>query len=187
MATNMRNARGLSRAVWGTAAGLLLLPAIAMRFPGSGVDWTLSDFIVMGLLLALTCGAWEMARRLSGNGMARAGFAVTVLGSFFLVWVNLAVGLVGDGGNPANLMFMGVVVVAIAASLLTRGRPRRMRAAMLLTAAVHAAVGVVAAIGGWGEPHDGPARVAAITAVFMLPWLFSALLFHLASTPARSA
>jgi hypothetical protein len=187
MATNMHEHRApgahrWNRAVWGTAAALLLVPAIAMRFPGSGVDWTASDFAVMGALLALTCGAWELAARMSGNVMARAGFAAAVLGGFFLVWVNLAVGLVGDGGNPANLMFMGVPVFAVIASLLARGRAPAMAHAMLATAAVHALVGVVAAIGGWGAPHDGALRVAAITAFFMVPWLLSAALFHLAAT-----
>ncbi|WP_133478947.1 hypothetical protein [Cognatilysobacter segetis] len=186
MATNTGNARGWSRPAWGTATGLLLLPAIAMRFPGSGVAWTASDFIVMGALLALTCGAWELARRLSGDGMARLGFAAAVLGGFALVWVNLAVGLVGDGGNPANLMFMGVVAVAIAAALMARGRPRAMVRAMLATAAAHAAVGAIAMLGGWGAPHDGPLRVAAITAFFMLPWLLSAALFHASATRAAA-
>ena len=186
MATNMhdggaaRPRRG-NRAVWATAAGLLLIPAIAMRVPGSGVDWTASDFIIMGLLLALACGAWELATRLSGNAMTRAGFAAAVLGGFALVWVNLAVGLIGDGDNPGSLMFMAVPPFAVLASLLARGRAPAMVRAMLATAALHAAVGVAAAIAGWGLPHDGPLRIAAITGFFLAPWLLSALLFHFAS------
>ena len=40
--------------IWGGAAGLLALPAIAMRwFPASGVDWRAGDFVVMGALLAI--------------------------------------------------------------------------------------------------------------------------------------
>jgi hypothetical protein len=189
MATNMhehRAARGprWNRAVWALAAALLLVPAVAMRVPGSGVDWTASDFVVMGALLAFACGAWELASRMTGNAMARAGFAVAVLGGFLMVWANLAVGLVGDGGNPANLMFMAVPLFAIAASLLARGRAPAMVRAMLATAGTEIAVGVVAALGGWGLPHDGALRVAAITAFFVAPWLLSAALFHLAARRA---
>lgn len=174
--------------IWIVAAGLLTLPAIAMRFPGSGVNWTTSDFVVMGALFALACGAYELATRLPGTRMTRAAFAVAVLGGFFVVWVNLAVGLVGDGDNPASLMFLGVPAVAVLGALIARGRPIGMVRAMLATAAVHAGIGVVAAIAGWGEPHDGPVRVVAITAFFMLPWLLSALLFYRAArAPSRTA
>jgi hypothetical protein len=172
--------------IWAVAAGLLTLPAIAMRFPGSGVDWTASDFVVMGALFALACGAYELAARLPGTRLTRAAFAVAVLGGFFQIWVNLAVGLVGDGDNPASLMFLGVPAVALLGALIARGRPAGMARAMLATAAVHAGVGVAAAIAGWGEPHDGPLRVAAITAFFMRPWLASAALFRWsAAAPSR--
>lgn len=187
MAINTQGGRTLRRrqghpAVWATAAALLLLPAIAMRFPGSGVHWTAGDFVAMGLLLALACGGWELAARMSGNAMSRAGFAVALLGALGMTWVNLAVGLVGDGGDAANVLLMGVPVFAIVASVIARGRDRAMVRAMVATAAVQVAIGIAAALAGWGEPHDGPARVIAITACFAMPWLLSAALFHLAGT-----
>jgi hypothetical protein len=46
-----------SLAIWGTAAALLLVPAIAMRFPGTGVNWSAADFIVMGVLFGIACGS----------------------------------------------------------------------------------------------------------------------------------
>ena len=48
--------------VWGTAACLLLLPLMAMRFfPDSGVNWTGSDFLTMGVMLATACGLYGEA------------------------------------------------------------------------------------------------------------------------------
>ncbi|HZX79397.1 MAG TPA: hypothetical protein VFE72_00390 [Lysobacter sp.] len=169
-----------SMAIWATAAALLLVPAVAMRFD-TGVNWTASDFVAMGLLLTAACGAFELAARLSGGWLARAAFAVAVLGGFALVWVNLAVGLVGDGANPANAMFMGVPPVAAIATLLARFRPAAMVRAMLATAALHALVGAVAIVGGWGQPVNGPLHTAGVTLFFMVPWLLSALLFRLAA------
>ena len=172
-----------SAAIWTTAAALLLVPAIAMRFD-TGVNWTASDFVVMGLLLALTCGAFELAARMSGGWLSRAAFAVAVLGGFLMVWANLAVGLVGDGFNPANAMFMGIPLAAAVGTLLVRFRSARMARVMLVVAALHALVGVVAVVGGWGLPVNGPLHVAGVTAFFMAPWLLSALLFRLAAGAA---
>ena len=76
--------------LWIGAAALLSLPAIAMQFPGSGVDWSPGDFLAMGLLLALACGGYEVATRLSGNTAYRAGAALAILTCFLTVWVNLA-------------------------------------------------------------------------------------------------
>ncbi|HEY4583459.1 MAG TPA: hypothetical protein VIG88_11450 [Lysobacter sp.] len=169
-----------SAALWTTAAALLLVPAVAMRFD-TGVDWTASDFVVMGVLLALTCGAFELAARMSGGWIARAAFAVAVLGGLAMVWANLAVGLVGDGPNPANVMFMGIPVAAAIGTLLVRFRSARMARVMLAVAALHASVGGVAILGGWGLPANGPLHTAGVTVFFMAPWLLSALLFRLAN------
>ena len=53
--------------VWGGAAALLALPAIAMRFRASGVDWSATDFLVFGAMLAIACGLYELATRMSGD------------------------------------------------------------------------------------------------------------------------
>lgn len=182
-----RRPRGLSRGAWGIAAVLLLLPAVAMRFDGSGVDWTGSDFAIAALLLGATCGAWEVARRITRRGLPRAAVAVAVLAGFFQVWVNLAVGLVGEGSNPANLMFMGVPVVAIAGALAARFRPAGMARAMLAAAVVHLLVGAAAAIAGWGLPDDDALHVAGVTLFFAAPWLVSAALFRAATGDVHPA
>ena len=82
MATNMKKAGsgfeiGWRLGMWGTAAGLLSLPFIAMQFfPDSGVNWTGSDFVVMGVVLTACCATVELGAWLSGNLWYRAGFAV---------------------------------------------------------------------------------------------------------------
>jgi hypothetical protein len=155
--------------VWGGAAALLAVPAIAMRFT-SEVDWGPEDFVVMGLLLALACGAYELATRLSGNTAYRAGAAIAIVASFLTVWVNLAVGMIGGEDNPANLMFGVVVLIALVGAILARFRPRGVARAMQAAAAAQGAMAVYALVAG--EP------VAAVAiALFMVPWLLSAYLF----------
>ena len=50
-----RRWKGWRIAMWGTAAFLLLLPAVAMQFT-SEVDWGPGDFMVMGVMLLTACG-----------------------------------------------------------------------------------------------------------------------------------
>lgn len=167
--------------IWGGAACLLLLPAVAMRwFPASGVNWTASDFIVMGVLLAILCGLYELGAWLSANIAYRAGFGLAALTGFLTIWVNLAVGMLGDEDGTINLMFAGVLFIAAAGALVAGLKPRGMALAMLVAAIAQlAAVGVGLALGGY-EAHE-----LTFTAMFALPWLASAALFRKADEDAR--
>lgn len=181
-------ARGRNRLrplIWGVAALLLLLPAVAMQFTAE-VNWTASDFVVMGALLSATCGLYELGAWLSANASYRAAFGIAVLTGFLTVWVNLAVGMFGSENNGLNLMFLGVLIVAGLGALVAKCRPGGMARAMGVTAAAQllaAAVGL--AIGltmGMDEP-DGPSVTyeAFLVACFALPWLASAALFRRAA------
>jgi hypothetical protein len=162
--------------LWAAAASLLLVPLVAMQFSDE-VRWTGGDFVFAGAMLAAACGTYELGARLSQRTAYRAGVAVAVLTSFVLVWINLAVGIIDGEHNPANLLFFGVVAVAIAGVLVARGRPRGMAVAMGVTAAAMAAVAVVIVVAGWNV------EAALLSAGFVLPWLASAALFRNAVMP----
>ena len=86
---------------WGTAILLLAAPFVAMRFT-SEVNWSLGDFIFAGVLFALIGGALELAVRASSNHSYRIAAGLALLGALLVVWVDLAVGIVGSERNPAN-------------------------------------------------------------------------------------
>ena len=159
-------------AIWGGAACLLLLPLLAMRWlPGSGVDWTLSDFVVMGALLASACGGYELAAWLSTDRAYRAAAGIAILAGFLTVWVNLAVGMVGNEDNPYNLLFAGVLAIALLGALFARLRARGLVRAMCAAALAQALAATVALGAGW-DP-----RGALFSMFFVAPWLASAILF----------
>lgn len=158
--------------IWGGAAALLLIPLVAMQFTRE-VNWTVSDFAIMGGLLASVCGVYEIATRISDNAAYRAAAAVAIVAAFLLTWVNLAVGIIGSEDNPENLLFGGVILVGLIGAVIARFRPAGMAWALIAMAIAQAAIAVRIYL-------DGD-RVAVLAAVFVVPWLSSAALFQLAA------
>jgi hypothetical protein len=148
---------------WAALAMLLSVPAW-LRFP-----WTGSDFVIMGALLASVGLGTEFLVRLPGNALTRLGAVMVVLTSFLTVWVNLAVGMIGDG-NAYNLLFLIPVGLAAGGVALMRLDGRK-SAVVALGAAV-----LQAAIATGGYPQDP--RGAILSAGFALFWLFAAALFR---------
>ena len=170
----------LRKAMWIAAAALLALPAVAMRVTFE-VDWDGADFLIMGLLIAAACGAVEFGMRLSGHIAYRAGVVVGVGGAFLLVWINLAVGVLGSEDNAANLMYGAVLLTGMLGALLARFRARGLVRTLLAMSAVQVAVPLVALALGWIPAASLPEAVG-VTLFFLAPWLLAAALFHIAHT-----
>jgi len=117
--------------LWGGAAVLLSVPFVAMRFT-SEVNWTGSDFVVMGTLLAVACGIIELAARRGTSIGEKLGVIAAVGGGFLIVWANLAV---GHEHSPYDYPFYLALLLGLVGSAIARLRPKGMMAAMLVTAA----------------------------------------------------
>ena len=101
-----------SRIALATAC-ILLVPLVAMQFSEEW-NWDLFDFAFMGTLLFCTGLAYELLARRAGTIAYRAAVGVGLAAAFILVWVNAAVGIIGDGEEDlASLMYVGGVLVAI--------------------------------------------------------------------------
>jgi hypothetical protein len=166
----------LRKLPWIAAVVILLLPAVAMQFHVEGVAWTASDFIVMGAILLIACGSFEVLARSAPNFFYLAAAATGIGTGFLMVWANLAVGIVGDGLNGANVMFFGVVLVAIIATLVARFRAPAMARAMFATAGA-----LVLAIAIALTAFGASALEAGLSMVFVAGWLLSAALFKLSA------
>lgn len=167
---------------WAGAAGLLLLPAIAMRFTAE-VNWTAFDFVfAAGMFLAVLI-PWEIAMRSSRDPARLAGVAGALGTAFVLIWASGAVGVIGSEDNPANLIFLGVVAVAAIGAIMARFRPDGVATALYATAALQLALGVAALILGLGADGGAwPIDLIGASVVFTLGWAFSgALLQHSAA------
>jgi hypothetical protein len=183
MARNAENGGGQrgSRwriAGWGTAALILLLPLFAMQFTDE-VVWDKTDFIVFGAMLVAAGGTFELAVRMSGNNAYRAAVGFAVAAAFVLVWMNLAVGVVGTEDNPANLMYGGVLAVGIIGAIIARFQPDGMARALFATALAQALVAVIALIAGMQHAsYSSVSEILGLNGFFALLWLISAWLFR---------
>jgi len=182
--------RNMIRIVLATAF-LLLLPWVAMQFSDQ-VKWGPADFVMAGALLMGTGFTYELVAKKGGTFAYRAAVGVALITALLLVWINLAVGIIGDEDNPANLMYLGVLVVGLIGTAVARLEKRGMARALFSMALVQAMVPVIAlkvwtpsapsGASSWGSA--GVAGVFGLNAVFVLLFAGSALLFRRADARA---
>ena len=111
--------------MWGGIAGLLALPAVAMRFTDE-VQWGPEDFLVMGIMLGTVGAGMEIAVRMSRNFAYRTAFALSLAAGFLLLWISLAVGIIGSEDDAANGPYAFVLLIAVLGTLASLFRARGM-------------------------------------------------------------
>jgi hypothetical protein len=182
--STMLLARNAYRSVGGVAlatAFILLVPLLA------GWAWDLADFVVAGALIFGTGLTFVLAARKAGNIAYRFAVGVALAAALLLVWINLAVGVIGTEDDLANSMYVGVLAVGIIGAIIARFRPPGMARALSATALAQALVAVIALIFGFGSSLSPPVEILALNGFFVALFVGSALLFRYAAreqTPA---
>ena len=149
------------------------------------MNWDLLDILVFSTMIAVVATIVVVARR-ARSATYRIAVTVAALGAFFLVWINGAVGIIGNEDNEANLLFFGVLAVAAFGSAIARFRARGMAIALYATTAAQvlvAAYAVTMQLGASGPiwPRD----ILMLTALFSAIWLMSGWLFNRAAAKER--
>ena len=117
----------------------------------------------------------------------RVAIGVALAAAFMLVWLSLGVGIIGADGDPANLMYFGVLAVGIIGAIIARFRSRGMDRALFAMALAQALVAMIALIFGLGYPWSPPLEILVLNGFFVALFIGSALLFRYAAreqTPA---
>lgn len=167
----------------GIVALVLMVPAIAMRLTNE-VDWSFFDFVFMGVLLFGAGLVYELVGRKMNNKIYRAAVGLTVVTSVLLVWVNGAVGIIGDG--PINSLYFGVFATGLLGVLFARFRPQGMSHALFAMALVQALVPVIALM-TWGSQISWTPSILGVfvlNAFFVLLFAGAGLLFRYAGSEA---
>ena len=145
---NIKNA--IRRKMWMVALStlfILMIPLTAMNFTDE-VTWSLGDFLVMGSLILVSGTTYLGISSLSGTFAYKAGIGVTVLSLFLLIWTNLAVGIIGNEGNPFNLMFIAVFVLVFAGAWRSKFSAKGMSNTLFSAASLQAIIPVLAIAAG---------------------------------------
>lgn len=164
---------------WGAAATLLLIPFVAMRFT-SEVNWTASDFVFAGALIGGVGVTLELAVRMTRNHAYRAGVGAALAAAFLLIWINAAVGIIGSEDNPLNLLYAGVLAIALAGAIGAGFQPRGMARAMIAAAGALGLIAVLAVIAGRNDP-PGAMGLVLLNGFFVALFLGAAWLFRKAA------
>lgn len=112
------------------------------------------------------------------NTAYRSAIGVALAAALILVWLSLGVGIIGADGDPANLMYFGVLAVGIIGAIIARFQPYGMARALIATALAQALVTMVALIAGLGLPWSGPAEILGLNGLFVALFIGSAWLFR---------
>ncbi len=173
MKTMKRIRRSIRRQMWYVAlatASILMVPLVAMVFT-TEVNWGVFDFVVMGILLFGTGLTYVLLSRVSDSLPYRVAVGVAVVAGLLLVWVNLAVGIIGSEDNAANVLYIGVLLVGVIGAVIARFEPLAMSRTLFATAIAQMLVPLIALI-IWRPSFD---ETPGIVGVFILNAFFATL------------
>lgn len=112
----------------------------------------------------------------------RAAVAAALGSALLLVWISLAVGVIGEEGDRADLMYGGVVAVGAVGAVIARFRPEGMTRVLLAMALAQGLVTAIALIAGkHREPMTSVPELVGLNAFFAALFVGSALLFRRAA------
>lgn len=111
----------------------------------------------------------------------RSAMGIALAAACLLVWLSLGVGIIGKDGDPANMIYFGVLAVGILGALISRFQPQGMARTLLAMALAQALVAAIALIAGLGLPWSGPAEIILLNGFFVAMFAGSAWLFQRAA------
>lgn len=163
-------------------ASILMIPFLAMLFTDE-VNWTASDFLIMGTILIATGLTYVFISSKSSLKTYKFALGLAIVTGFLLLWSNLAVGIIGAETNPLNLLYIGVFLVGITGAWVSRFQAKGMFTTLLLVTATQILIPVIALILEQSSLQEPPGMVGVfiINLIFGALFALSALLFWFAA------
>lgn len=167
---------------------ILQIPLAAMVWKVEGWAWGPGSFVAAWVLMAGAGLAYQLISAHATGLAYRLAAGLGLVTGFALLWINAAVGFIGSEDNPANLLFVGVLVVGALGAGVARCKPAGMARALFATALAQFLVPVIALLVWPADFSPGVVRVFGANFFFVLLFSGSALLFRRAarSHPAHA-
>lgn len=161
---------------------ILMIPFVAMQFT-SEVDWSVSDFLIMGALIFSTGLTYVLINRFAPNWVYRIAIIVALGTTFLMIWVNMAVGPIGSGPNAGNIMYAVIVLVVVIGILVSRLRSSGMERTMYAMVSALIVLTGIALLSGMNQyPGSSSTEIVSVGAFFASLFLLAGLLFHAAKS-----
>ena len=113
------------------------------------------------------------------NANYKTALVLAIATVLILFWVIGAVGVLGADGDPADLMYIGVLAVGVTGAIIVRFQPMGMARAMITMAFAQALVAVIALIiGKQDAPYMSVFEIVSLNGFFVTLFLGSARLFQ---------
>jgi hypothetical protein len=156
----------------------LTIPLTAMYF-FSAVAWSLSDFVIAGVLIFGTGVLYKFVTLSKSEIWYKTGMGLAFLAGLTLIWVNMAAGIVGTENNPFNLVYVALIAAALAGLFVIRFKQKRVVVLINSMAAAMALIGIIAIITGQQfVPESSVVKILAVHGFFALLFVISALLLR---------
>lgn len=159
---------------------LLSIPLVAMQFTDE-VKWTIFDFIIAGILLMGTGLSFVILSNKAHNIIYKIAIGLTLGTALFMIWSNLAVGIIGNEDNPINILYLGVLGVGVIGSFISRFKPNGMSLTLKLTALAQVFVVITALFEGYGDTINELRELLLVNGFFIVLWIGASLLFSKSS------
>lgn len=156
---------------------LLLIPFIGMQVSDE-VNWTFSDFLIMGILLFVTGLSVLLVLKMANNIVTKLAFAMAIGTTFLMIFANLAIGLIGSGPHAGNLMYIVVYGVAIIGTLLYFSNTEKMATVMFSTVGSILLLVIIAFVAGMQNyPASSAQEILVVNGFFAALYTIAGTLF----------
>lgn len=186
---NIKSPSTIFQYATGTAIGaamLLIIPLTAKLFL-EGFEWSGADFFAAWILFFSAGLTYRLVAGRIKNNMYRAAVGLAVFTGLFLIWSNLAVGLIDSEDNPANLMYLGVIAIGFLGAIISKFQPKKMAFVLFSLAFAHAVITGAALIARLDlAPESSAVEILGVNGFFAVLWIGSGLLFLNASIDQKT-
>lgn len=166
--------------VWASIIAAILTVPLLANWP-----WTGSDFVFAVVALFGSALVYELVARQGSTTTYRTAVGLAVATALLLVWINAAVGIIGDGDlDSPNALYFGMLILGLISAIVSRFQPQGMSRTLFGMAIAQMLVPIIALF-IWNPQTTswapGVLPVFMLNAGFAVLFAGSALLFRRAN------
>lgn len=160
---------------------LVSIPLAASQFTNE-VDWSTGDYIFAAILLFGTGLTYKLVTGKAGSTVYRVAVGFALASGLFLIWSNLAVGIVGSEDNLFNLFYFVLPIAGIIGAIIVRFESHGLATTMFAVTFIQLLLTIAALVSGMQQlPGSSVSEILGVNGFFILLFLASAMLFRYAA------